>query len=324
MNKEIVIIMGYMASGKSTLVKDFENQGFFRINRDESGGTLDDQNNLVREAFGNGKNKVVLDNTYITIESRQSIILLAKELNVPIRCVWLDTSFEDSQFNACFRMMEKLGKILSPVELKNCKNPNFFPPAALYAARNKFEGKDEKLKIKGKQHPTEGEGFYKVEKVKFVRKWTPEYCNKALILDFDDTLRKSIGPNPWPEKPTHVQILKNRTEVLNKYKNQGYLLLGASNQSAIAKGLSVKDCEECFERTLELLKVKIEYSYCPHKVPPVSCYCRKPAPGMGINFIFKYKLNPNLCIMVGDSTSDKTFANRCGFQFQTPEQFFGA
>lgn len=321
-NKEIVIVMGYLAAGKSTLVSDFVDQGYHRINRDSTGGTLDGQVNLARNAIHQGIEKIVLDNTYLTIESRESIISLAKESSIPIRCVWLKTSFEDSQFNAALRMVQKTGKIYSPEELQKTKDPNLFSPIALYAARKKFEGEDKNLKHKGKQFPTLAEGFSKIEEVPFVRKWSGEYKNKALILDFDDTLRTSCGPNKWPEKPEDVKVLPNRTETLKRYSENGYLLLGASNQSAIAKGLSESDCIACFEETIKQLGVKVEYMYCPHKVPPVSCYCRKPSPGMGAYWIEKYKLDPSQCIMVGDATSDKTFAGRCGFKYFHPDQFF--
>lgn len=323
MDAEIAIVMGYNAAGKSTLVQKFVDDGYHRINRDTTGGTLDGQALLAKKAFKDGNKKIVLDNTYIAIESRESIIAAAKELKVPIRCVWLATSFEDAQFNACLRMVERAGKILSPEELKKSKDPNLFPPIALYGARNKFEGKDKTLKHPGKQTPTVGEGFSKVEKVEFVRKWPADYTNKAVILDYDDTLRTSTGPNPWPEKTEHVKILPGRTEVLKKWHKDGYRLLGASNQSAIAKGLPESDCVACFEQTNKLLKVDVEYTYCPHKVPPVSCYCRKPAPGMLALWIVKYKLDPAKCIFVGDSTSDKTCAERAGMKYMTPQEFFG-
>lgn len=322
MEKEIAIVMGYLAAGKSSLVKELVDQGYHRINRDTTGGSLDGQADLAKKAFQSGHKKIVLDNTYLTIESRESIISAAKELGVPIRCIWLKTSFEDAQFNACLRMVELTGKIMSPEELKKSKNPNLFPPIALYGARKKFEGEDKSLKHKGKQFPTVKEGFSKVEEREFVRKWPAEYKNKALILDFDDTLRRCIGPKNWPEKPEHVEILPGRTEVLKSWKKKGYLLLGASNQSAIAKGLPEADCVLCFEKTLALLGVKIEYLYCPHKVPPVSCYCRKPAPGMLAYHIVKHKLLPSECIFVGDATSDKTCAERAGMQYQHPSKFF--
>jgi HAD superfamily hydrolase (TIGR01662 family) len=322
MDAEIVIICGYNAAGKSTIVEEFVAQGYFRINRDLTGGKLDTQAVMARTAYEEGHHKIVLDNTYITIESRETIIQTAQTLGVPIRCVWLSTSFEDSQFNACLRMVKLAGKILSPDELKKSKNPNLFPPAALYSARNRFEGKEKTLKYPGKQNPKVTEGFYVVEERKFVRTWPDDYTNEAIIFDFDDTLRKSTGTNPWPTKPSEVEILPGRIEKLAELKAQGKLLLGASNQSAIAKGLPEKDCVDCFEKTIDSIGVKIDYLYCPHSVPPVNCYCRKPSVAMAAYFIIKHKLNPSKCIYVGDSTSDKTFAQRSGFQYQHPNEFF--
>lgn len=323
MDAEIVLVMGYNAAGKSTIVQEFVQDGYHRINRDLTGGSMAGQVNLAKQAIKEGHSRIVLDNTYITIESREGIIAAAKEHNIPIRCVWLKTSFEDAQFNACLRMVKLTGKILSPEDMNKSKNPNLFPPVVLYGARNKFEGKDKTLKHSGKQTPKITEGFSRVEEREFVRTWPMDHINKAIILDFDDTLRRSTGPNPWPTKPSEVEILPGRTKVLEEWVKKGHLMLGASNQSAVAKGLAETDCVACFEHTVKQIGVPIEYLYCPHKVPPVSCYCRKPGPAMGAYFIIKHKLNPAECIFVGDSTSDKTFAQRCGFQFQTPQQFFG-
>ena len=116
---------------------------------------------------------------------------------------------------------------------------------------------------------------------------------------------------------------KNLVPTLKKYQKEGYLLLGASNQSGIAKGiLTEADAKACFDETNTQLGLKIDYQFCPHKVPPISCFCRKPGPGIGAHFIEKYKLNPVECIMVGDMGSDKTFAQRCGFQFIDESKFF--
>lgn len=38
MSKEIIIVMGYPASGKTVLAKEYETQGYYRVNRDELGG----------------------------------------------------------------------------------------------------------------------------------------------------------------------------------------------------------------------------------------------------------------------------------------------
>jgi histidinol phosphatase-like enzyme len=219
---EIVVVMGFNASGKSTLVQEFVGQGYTRLNRDLMGGTIAQQAQHAAEAVKKGS--VVLDNTYPTVESRKSIIAAGKQAGVPVRCVWLTTSFEDAQFNACMRMMERAGRILGPEDFKKSK--------------------------------------------------------------------------------------------------EGYMLLGASNQSAIAKGLPEAKAIACFTRTNELLDQDIDVQFCSHSVPPVVCYCRKPSSAMGVTHIWRHKLMPSECIVIGDKTEDKTFATRCGFQFVQADEFF--
>lgn len=309
--KLIIAILGYNSAGKSSLVKNYPNA--IRLNRDELGGTLEGINDRLEKEIKAGNSYFVLDNTYVDKASRASIIKTAKANKIPIKCVWLATSFEDAQLNACLRMVKKTGMLLSPEEMKKTKDPNLFPPVALFNYRKKFE------------EPELSEGWDEIEKVEFVRHWGKEYTNKALILDFDGTLRDVPpgGDRDYPIQPSEVVILPNRTSRLLEYQSKGYVLLGMSNQSGIAKGILTEEMAvKCFDRTCELLCVKIDYLYCPHKIPPVSCYCRKPSVGMPAFFIYKYKLLPSECIFVGDLTSDQTCAERAGFQYVHPDTFF--
>lgn len=308
----IVIIMGYNAAGKTTLVKKYVDDGFYRVNRDELGGRLKDLHEYVVAAHKEGHTKFVLDNTYRNVEARRKIIETAKTLGMPIHCVWLDTSFEDAQFNACTRMVRQTGILYGPAEFKKTTDPNLFPPVALFGYRKEFE------------KPTMAEGFDSIEKIPFVRVKDPAYKNKALILDLDGTVRNSTGPEPYPLTPNHIEILPGRSELIQQYRDKGYIIAGVSNQSGVAKKkLTLADVDLCIKRTCELLKQEIDVLYCPHQVPPVSCYCRKPHPGLGVVLIEKYKLDAEQCIFVGDQTTDATFAERCGFQYQHPDQFFG-
>jgi HAD superfamily hydrolase (TIGR01662 family) len=310
MNKEVVIIMGYNAAGKSTLVQEFVNKGYQRLNRDNSNSTLEKMAIQVLVLLDKGVEKIVLDNTYPTIASRKMVLDAARPYNVPVRCIHLTTSMEDAQLNACLRMMRKVGNILQPEDFKKIKDPNLFPPAAIYAYRKAF------------QKPTMKEGFSVIEEVPFVRTWGPDYINKALILDYDGTLRRSTGKQKFPTRPSEICILPKRSEILKTFAGN-YLLLGASNQSGVAKGeLTIDQANECFVATNEMLGVNIDFMFCPHNVPPISCFCRKPAPGIGARFIEKYKLRPSECIMVGDVGSDKTFASRCGFRYIDASVFF--
>lgn len=312
MSKEVVIITGYNAAGKSSRTKLYEGMGYHRLNRDIQGGTIDDLAGEVAKLLGNGVNKIVLDNTYPSIASRASVIKAAKSQKAKINCVHLTTSFEESQMNACLRMIRTYGKLLSPEEIKAAKDPNTFPPAALFHYRKQY------------QPATTSEGFDNVEEVPFLRSWGPEYVNKALILDYDGTLRESTGPQKYPSKPDEIQMLPGRAEVIKAYEEDGYILLGASNQSGIARGSVTREAVVgVFEETNKRLGLKIDYNFCPHPSNPVICYCRKPQCGLGALFIEKYKLNPSKCIMVGDMTSDHTFAERCKFGYVDQKDFFG-
>jgi len=321
--REIVLVIGYNAAGKTTLVKEFTDAGYHRINRDELGGTLEQQVLHANHALTLHE-CVVLDNTYATIESRESIVALGKALGIPVRCVWLQTSFEDAQLNACLRMLQRKGKILMPEEFKK-QGPNLFPPVALFSFKNRWENKKKNQKHPGKQEPKEEHGFSTVEKRKFVRQWPKDHVNKAVLLDYDDTLRCCTGPQPWPEEQSHIKILPGRKKKLKQLVEQGYILLGVSNQSGVEKKespLTHAGAVALFEHTNKLLGFDIEYQFCPHYRFPVQCYCRKPHCGIGAHFIWKHKLDPSICIMVGDQTSDKTFAKRCGFQYEDAEEFF--
>lgn len=311
MSKEVFIIMGYNAAGKSTYVNKYVDQGYMRLNRDLVGGSLNELANDVDKLLGNGVEKIVLDNTYPSVASRQSVIKAAKSHNAKITCIHISTSLEEAQMNACLRMIRKTGKLLTPEEIKAAKDPNIFPPAALFHYRKQFKA------------PSTAEGFDAVMEIPFVRTWGPEYKYKALIIDYDGTLRLSTGKQKYPTTPDEIQMLPGRTDVLKTFKDDGYLLLGASNQSGIARGSVTREAVVgVFEETNNRLGLKIDYNFCPHPSNPVMCYCRKPSPGMAAIFIEKYKLLPSKCIMIGDMTSDKTFANRSGFEFVHVNDFF--
>lgn len=310
---EIVIVMGYPASGKTSYVERHFGGRYRRVNRDAAGGSLDALLPLVEDALGSDAEGVVLDNTYPTVESRRPLVELAKRRGVPVRCLWLDTTIEDAQVNAVARMIARHGRFPTPAEIKQLakKDPNTFPPAVLFKYRKEF------------QPPTLAEGFSKVEKVVFARSPAEGYSNKGLILDYDGTLRRTKSGDKYPKSPGDVEVIPGRREVLARYRAQGYRLLGVSNQGDVARGkLTAEDAEACFKRTNELLGVEIEYAFCPHDPAPISCFCRKPMPGLGVAFIEKYKLDRAQTIMVGDMTTDRTFAERVGIRYVDQDVFF--
>lgn len=307
----VKMVVGFPASGKSSITKDYVSDGGVSLNRDTEGGSVIDLLPKMEKLLKDGKT-VVLDNLFATVESRKPFIDAAKAAGAEIHCKIMGTSFEEASFNAVQRMIDLTGKFPSQEEIKKSKHPNIFPIVVLFKYKKEF------------QKPVAEEGFDTVEVVKFKRRENPAFTNKALILDYDGTLRECIGGNEkYPVLEEQIEIKPKRTEILQAYKDKGYILLGCSNQSGIAKGeLTFEKAQQLFDHTNKLLGHDITVSFCQHQSAPPVCYCRKPQVGHGVEFINKYKLKRKDCIMVGDYGSDKTFATRCGFQYVDQAEFF--
>ena len=308
----VTMVCGFPASGKSTVTKELtEKSGALILNRDTEGGSIAGLLPKLEQYLKDGKD-VVLDNLFPTVAVRKPFIDLCKQNNVDINCQLMSTSIEDAQFNVVQRAIGLLGKFPTPEAIKAAKHTNIFPPTVLFKYKKEFE------------KPTVAEGFSKVDVVKFVRKEDPTFVNKAIILDYDGTLRECInGNDKYPVIESQIEIKPNRIPALESYKKRGYFLLGLSNQSGVHKGELTEDkAHELFVHTNKLLGLNIEYRFCPHQSAPISCYCRKPMPGVFVEFMLKHKLDPKQCLMVGDMKTDETFSKRAGIQYVDQEDFF--
>lgn len=307
----VKMVVGYPGSGKSTVTKDLITGGAVALNRDTEGGTIVSLLPKMETLLKDGKD-VVLDNTFPTAEVRKPFVELGKRLGVDVSCTVMSTTMEEAQFNVVQRAIGILGDFPTPEAIKKAKHTNVFPPLVLFKYKKEF------------QKPDVSEGFSKVETFKFVRKEDPTFTGRAVIVDYDGTLRECInGNDKYPVVKEQIEMKPNRKVVLQSYKNKGYLLLGLSNQSGIAKGeLSHDKAVELFDYTNQQLGLDIEYEFCPHQSAPISCYCRKPGVGYGVHFFLKHKLSRKDTIFVGDMTTDKTFAARCGFQYVDQAEFF--
>ena len=308
----VIMVMGPPASGKSSLSDSFITDSTVYLNRDKEGGKVISLVPKMVAAIKEGRD-VVVDNLFATAEERKPFIEEAKKNGATIEVKFMNTSIEDAQINALNRMYDREGRIFftaQDIKDGNIKSTNIFPVAVLFKYR------------KSLQKPKKDEGFDKVEVVKFKRR-PYQYVNKAVLFDYDGTLRESTGEQPYPINPEDVEVNPNARKVLLDYAKQGYQFIGVSNQSGIAKGvLTDAQAKACFNKTHEDLGILFPYYYCPHKVPPVSCYCRKPQSGLGVQIIREFKLNPEEVIVVGDQTTDETFAKRLGFKFEFAKDFF--
>jgi len=113
--------------------------------------------------------------------------------------------------------------------------------------------------------------------------------------------------------------------LLRRYRDEGWLVLGMSWRPEIADGaLSADAARDAFRRMRSDLEIAIEIEFCPHSAGPPTCWCRKPLPGLGVQFIQRHRLDPSQCIYVAAGPQDPGFARRLGFQYRDANGFFAA
>ncbi len=157
----------------------------------------------------------------------------------------------------------------------------------------------------------------------FERRRDPSYANRALVLWCDGVLRRSRSGQRTPSSADDVGVLPGRRDVLRRYHDDGWRLLGLSWQPEIAEdAVSPAQVDAGFVRMQELLGLAIEVEYCPHGGGPPTCWCRKPLPGLGVVFIQRHRLDASRCIYVGAGPQDRVFARRLGFQYRESADFF--
>lgn len=319
---EIYMLVGVPGSGKSHTCSPATKRefggNFVCLNRDTEGGRTVSLVPKMEKALAEGAQCIILDCTFLKPEDREPFVASARQRDVPIHCWFFDTSKEQAQFNCCWRMVERYGRVLRTredyAEVK--QDPNMFPPSVLFSMFKK-------LKEYGK--PSKDEGFASMKIIK-PQPWDlpAEFNGEAVMVDYDMTVRKTKSGNKYPTNPNDIEVFPEAAARLKELRDQGVLILGASNQSGVAKqNPSMKVAHECFQETNRQLGVDIEYDFDYSPAGPIISWHRKPMPGMGIDAVWRHKLDPARVTFVGDMTTDRTFAQRCGFRFEWAKDFFG-
>jgi aryl-alcohol dehydrogenase-like predicted oxidoreductase/histidinol phosphatase-like enzyme len=310
---EVVLVMGLPGAGKSTHAATLVTQGYERLNRDVTGGTLPDLVRSLDRALAAGSTRLVLDNTYVSRASRAAVVETARMRGLPTRCVWIASSLEDSQVNAVSRILLRHGRLLAPEELRRARKRDIaaFGPGVQFRYHRDLEP------------PVENEGFSRIDVVPFERTRDRSATGRALMVWIDGVLVRSRSGSRTPASADEVEIDAARADVLRRYEQDGWRILGLSWQPEVsAERITPTDVDAIFARARTLLNVAIEIEYCPHGAGPPVCWCRKPLPGLGVVFIDRHRLDPAQCIYVGVGPQDPVFARRLGFQYRNADEFF--
>ena len=131
--------------------------------------------------------------------------------------------------------------------------------------------------------------------------------NKAVFLDRDGVLNREMGDYVCRLEDFHVL---DNFKALKTLQNRGYLLIVATNQGGLAKGWYNK--KELAKMHKHLKEVYHEHGieltdifYCPHHPDFTGdCDCRKPKPGLLLQAIEKYNIDPSMSYFIGDRERD--------------------
>lgn len=131
--------------------------------------------------------------------------------------------------------------------------------------------------------------------------------NKAVFLDRDGVLNKEMGDYVCKVEDFH--ILDN-FDALKELQNRGYMLLIATNQGGLAKGWYTEEIlgqmhQKLKETYAERGVTLTDFFYCPHHPNFTGdCDCRKPKPGLLLQGIAKYDIDPSQSYFIGDRERD--------------------
>lgn len=142
----------------------------------------------------------------------------------------------------------------------------------------------------------------------------------AVFVDRDGVLNELVPDDHTsrpesPLDPQQVALVPGAPAAIRRLRNEGYVVVGVSNQPAAAKGtVDIEQLEYVQARVLDLLDragaAPDAFRLCFHHpdgvVPELTrvCDCRKPAPGMLLDAAAALDLDLNASWMIGDTDAD--------------------
>lgn len=142
----------------------------------------------------------------------------------------------------------------------------------------------------------------------------------AVFFDRDGVINEDLG---YVWRPDQFRFLPGAVEALRWLNQHGWLAIVVTNQSGIGRGYY---SEEDFLRLTQWIDQRLREQgahvdatyFCPHHPtaarPPyrIQCQCRKPAPGMILQAIAEWNIDPRRSVLIGNSQRDLQAATAAG------------
>lgn len=158
---------------------------------------------------------------------------------------------------------------------------------------------------------------------------------KALVLDFDGTIRRSKSGATFIKDANDIELIPGVEPIIHKYKEQNYIILGVSNQGGVAFGFKTpQDISDERDATIALFQenpfhfIKMCYHHPGGTTEP---YChrslgRKPSTGLlysieGDAWEYGIVIDWDNSLFVGDRPEDEECAKNAGIPFKHIDQF---
>jgi aryl-alcohol dehydrogenase-like predicted oxidoreductase len=279
---EVVVVMGIPGAGKTRVAEGFVAGGYTRLNRDERGGGLVALAGALDAELGSGVRRLVLDNTYLSRASRSYVIETAHRHAVPVRCVWVDTPLAQAQVNLVTRLLDRLGSLPAPDDLRALarREPGMLAPTSQMRALRELEP------------PAADEGFARLDVVPFVRADSSGRAGTGVFV-----AAAALRCDAWQDAvregaPDMPHLVFDWTP--------------GGGPDALAPAI---------ERLAASVTGPVEGAVCPHPAGPPTCWCRPPLPGLLLAFAHRHHLQSAHGTLIGARPAHRTLAAALGLRY---------
>jgi hypothetical protein len=223
----------------------------------------------------------VLDNTYLSRAARSDVLGASERHGAAVRCIWLDTPLAQAQINLVERLLDRVGALPEPDELRDLARaePGLMAPTSQMRTARELEP------------PGDDEGFAEIEWRPFARGPRPRGARAGVFLAAGAASPELLAQAD-PQSP--------------------HLVFGWSPSGDRAA------LDSAAARVAAAVGGPITAVLCPHPGGPPRCWCRPPLPGLLLAFAREHGVDPGRSVLAGTGPAHRSLAAALGARYLEP------